>query len=59
MKNEYPTTTFPARRRLLLTLGMGACAAALRPAYAAAPPGGFDVRAFGARGDGATNYRAA
>jgi polygalacturonase len=39
------------RRRLLRAVGAGAAAGALRPAWAA-PIGGFDVRAYGARGDG-------
>jgi polygalacturonase len=51
MKNEYPISpAFAARRSLLLTLAV----AALHPAYAAVSSGGFDVRAFGARGDGTT-----
>ena len=55
MKNEYPMTpTAAARRRLLLALGAGACASTFGPAFAATSSAGFDVRAFGARGDGTT-----
>jgi polygalacturonase len=55
MKNDYPMTpTAAARRRLLLALGAGACASTFGPTFAATSSPGFDVRAFGARGDGTT-----